>query len=65
MSARLMGLAFYAPILSTKKLLLVALADHASDDGSDVFPGVPRLAIKCSISERHVQRLLRKFEAEG
>ena len=63
MSALLMGHAFYVPVDSTSRLILVALADHAHDDGSEVRPGVARLAKKGSCSERTVQYAIRYFEA--
>lgn len=45
--------------------LLLALLDHAHDDGSGSRPGVPLLAWKLDISERQVQRLLREAEEKG
>ncbi len=38
------------------RLLLLAIADHAGDDGDDAWPSVPTLASKTGISERSVQR---------
>ena len=38
------------------RLLLLAIADHAGDDGDDAWPSVPTLARKTGISERSVQR---------
>lgn len=48
----------------TKKLLLLALADRADDDGF-CWPGVASLAQRTGVSERQVQRMLRKLEADG
>jgi len=45
-------------------LLLLALADHASDDGV-CWPGIPRLAHKTRKTERHTKRLLVKLEKSG
>jgi len=45
-------------------LLLLALADHASDDGV-CWPGIPRLAYKTRKTERHTKRLLIKLEKSG
>jgi hypothetical protein len=39
-------------------LVLLAIADHASDHG-DAWPGVPLLARKTRLSERHVRRCVR------
>ncbi|MBB4126247.1 hypothetical protein GGR77_001537 [Xanthomonas translucens] len=46
-------------------LLALAIADHAHDDGTHIFPGVERLARKTRQSERTVQYQLRKMEASG
>lgn len=62
MSATLTGAAFYLPIPKAEKLLLVAMADHANDDGAGVYPGNRRLQTKTSDSERNVRRLLRRLE---
>ena len=48
----------------TARLLLLALADHASDDGV-AWPGIPRLAHKTKVTERQVKRLLRTLEQSG
>ncbi len=50
---------------SSVKLVAVRLADYANDDGSNVYPGVERLADECGISQRSVQRHLRHFENLG
>ncbi|WP_418013234.1 helix-turn-helix domain-containing protein [Paraburkholderia caribensis] len=44
------------------KLLLMALADAADDEGY-CYPGVKTIAAKCSVSERTVQRTLKQFES--
>ena len=46
-------------------LLALALADHASDDGSRVFPSVKALSDKTRQSERTVQYQLRRMEESG
>ena len=46
-------------------LLALALADHASDDGSRVFPSVKALSDKTRQSERTVQYQLRRMEEMG
>jgi len=45
-------------------LVLLALADHANDKGV-CWPGVARVARKARMSERHVQRILRKLQRAG
>ncbi|HEY1461667.1 MAG TPA: helix-turn-helix domain-containing protein [Casimicrobiaceae bacterium] len=52
--------AWSMPLSPAPKLVLMALADEADDQGY-CFPGVPHLAAKCSIGERTVQRILRRL----
>lgn len=65
MSAQLMGRAFYADLPPTVKLVLLALADHANDDGTGVFVGQDRLAAKCSCDERTVRRAIKRLVEMG
>jgi hypothetical protein len=44
-------------------LLLLAIADHAHDDGSGAWPSVAHLARKVRMSERQVQRVLRTLSS--
>lgn len=46
-------------------LLALALADHAHDDGSHIFPSIKKLAEKTRQSERTVQYQLRKMQSMG
>lgn len=46
-------------------LLALALADHAHDDGTHIWPSIAQLAQKTRQSERSVQYQLRKMEATG
>ena len=46
-------------------LLALALADHADDDGTSIYPSVKKLAAKTRQSERTVQYQLRRMEASG
>lgn len=60
MSVKVMSLAFYVDGLSpAQKAVLVALADHANEDGRHAYPGVERLARKTSYTERTVRRALK------
>lgn len=49
---------------STQKLVLLALADWANDEGL-CWPSINRLAIKTSMAGRSVQRLIRDLEQMG
>lgn len=66
MSVEIMSMVFKRyPSGGGERLLALALADHASDDGSRVFPSVSLLAKKSVQSERTVQYQLRKMETIG
>jgi len=43
---------------STLKFVLLALADHANDEGKGAYPSLDKLATKTSMSRRTVQRAL-------
>ena len=43
-------------------LLALAIADHAHDDGTHIYPSVSALAKKTRQSERTVQYQLRKMQ---
>ena len=47
------------------RLVLLALADYAHDDGSNAFPSVSSIAAKARMSDRQVQRALKELEAAG
>ena len=65
MSGLLMGRAFYFEVPTRLKLLLLAIADHANDDGYGAHPGQERLARKAGCSIRHIKRLLGELESLG
>lgn len=46
-------------------LVLLAIADHASDDGTHAFPTVDTLAGKCRMSARSVQRAIGRLAELG
>ncbi len=48
-----------------EKLVLLCLADHAHEDGAGCFPSVPRIAVRTALSERGVQKILRRLQALG
>lgn len=64
MSIRIMSAVWYLDLASSQKIVLLALADCASDDG-DCWPSVATLARKSSKSERTVQGMLADLEAAG
>lgn len=54
-----------AKLPPSDKLVLLALADHAHDDGTSAKPGIAHLAWKTDLSERTVQRCLKNLEEAG
>jgi hypothetical protein len=48
-----------------ERLVLLAIADQAGDDGAQAWPSVQRLASKTRVSVRTVQRAIRALEARG
>lgn len=49
----------------THVLVLVALADRASDDGTDAYPSQKNIAWRARVSTRTVRRVLSALEQEG
>lgn len=47
-----------------QRIVLLALADHADDDGYNCYPSIAYTAWKCGYSERSIQRILRKLQAD-
>lgn len=65
MSGLLMGRAFYFDLPPRQKLLLLAIADHANDDGYGCHPSQVRLAEKVGCTRRHIHNLLKELESQG
>ena len=63
MSVRIMAAVFEIEGLTpVEKLVALALADHAHDDGTEARPGVNGLSRKCGVTERTAQRALRSLQ---
>jgi hypothetical protein len=66
MSIKLMTLVFDRyPKGGNERVLALALADNAADDGTRIWPSVATLAHKTLQSERNVQRQLKAMVASG
>jgi len=65
MSVQMMGAVFNLDIPSTEKLVLLALANHASDDDGTCWVGMKRLMVKTSLSERCIRDACRRLESKG
>lgn len=65
MSVRLMAAIFESESLGpTERLIMLALADHADDDGR-CYPSIARLCRRTGLSERAIQANTRKLVAQG
>ncbi|MGH3433096.1 MAG: helix-turn-helix domain-containing protein [Thermocrispum sp.] len=49
----------------TELLMLLAIADHADDDGRNAWPSRARLAAKTRLDERTVRRVIKRLEKAG
>lgn len=65
MSGKLMGEVFSLKLSEKEQLVLLALADHAKDDGTGARPGVKRICWKTSFSPRTVERYLSRLRKAG
>ena len=65
MSIRLMAKAWELDIPTNEKMLLLALCDHANDDGI-CYPSYDRLQVKCSFASRStISANLKRLEAKN
>lgn len=67
MSIHCLNLAFgvHLPKRPAEKLVLLALADRASDEDGSAYPSIWNLVYKTSLDERTVRRALVSLEARG
>jgi hypothetical protein len=64
MSIELMTLAWKTRLPSGRKMVLLALCDHANGRG-ECFPSIEAISRKCSMGQRTVQQHLGELEAAG
>ena len=65
MSIRLMSQVWELSLDHAQQSILMALADHAADDGSSCYPSIAYLAWKTGYSERQAQRIVNKLKQAG
>jgi len=65
MSVKVMGRVWDSDLRSTEKFVLLAYADHASHDGTNIFPAIESMVEKTGFSERTVQSATRELEGKG
>lgn len=61
MSVRVQTYVWQLDLRPTEKLVAIALADHAHDDGSEARPSQALLARKTGLDERTIRRILVKL----
>ena len=65
MSIALMTEVWKLDLQAARKMVLLALADNANDEGTNCYPSVGTIVEKCSMSERTVQGHLQSLEETG
>ena len=65
MSIRLMSEVWKTDLPTVEKMVLLVIADHATDEGTDAWPSQATMATKASISIRTVQRTVNSLVAKG
>lgn len=65
MSVKIMGLVWDLDLPANEKFVLLAYADHANHDGSNIYPAVDSIARKCGYTGRNIQLITRSLEAKG
>ena len=65
MSIRLMSEVWLTKLPLTEKMVLLVIADHASDDDTEAWPSQATIAKKASISVRTVQRSVNSLVEQG
>lgn len=66
MSVKLMNLAWTVAIPNASaKIVLLALADHANDEGTSCFPQIETICKKCGLTYRGVTKILEQLKTNG
>lgn len=66
MSIKIMSRVWEEEGLDTlQTLVLLSMADHAQDDGTNCYPSMARIARKARCSERQARRIVRSLEKAG
>lgn len=65
MSVKQMGLVWELDLAPNKRLVLLAYADHADDDGDNVYPSLGRVAHKTGYSPQQIRRISRELVSDG
>lgn len=55
----------HSPVAGNERLTLLAIADNASDDGTNAWPSIDTLARKTRLDKRTVRRIILRLESGG
>jgi hypothetical protein len=55
----------HSPLVGVDKVILLGIANHADDEGGNAWPSVATLSRYANVTERSVQRSLKRMAAEG
>jgi hypothetical protein len=65
MSVKQMAIVWDLDLPHNQKFVLLAYADHADDDGDNVYPSLERIAHKTGYSRDQVRRISKELKARG
>lgn len=65
MSIKIMTEVYQSGLDKALKAIALAYADHADDNGNNIFPSVPYIAWKTGYTDRTVQRITKKLVGAG
>ena len=65
MSSKATGIVWESALPRREKYVLLALSDHAKEDGTDVYPSIWRIIWKTGYSETQVRDIMRSLMKMG
>lgn len=65
MSSKLLGQVWDYQLTKAEQSVMLAMADHAKEDGTDCYPSVERIAWKTDYSDRQVRRVIKDLTRRG
>jgi len=65
MSVKIMGYVFDSGLPTTSKIVMLALADFANEEGESIYPSLETLSKRTGMSTRSVMRILSSLRTKG